>query len=75
MPETAKLRQKIRQVLKEGRSRDRGAPSHFHAPLVFLRLHGMTLKGTAAEATERMRTLTAGCAFEAELTAWARSRV
>lgn len=47
----------------------------FHAMLVFLRLHGLTLKATAGEATERMLALAAGRASETELTAWVRSRV
>ena len=47
----------------------------FHAMLVFLRLHGLTLKASAAEATERMLALAAGRASEAELSEWVRSRV
>jgi death-on-curing protein len=47
----------------------------FHALLVFLRLHGLALKATAAEATEKMLALAAGRASEAELSAWVRSRV
>ena len=47
----------------------------FHAMLVFLRLHGLMLTATAAEATERMLALAAGHASEAELAAGVRSRV
>jgi death-on-curing protein len=47
----------------------------FHAMLVFLRLHGLALKATAEEATERMLALASGRASEADLSAWVRSRV
>jgi death-on-curing protein len=46
-----------------------------HAGLVFLRLHGLMLKATPNEATERMLALAAGRASEAELSAWVRSRI
>jgi death-on-curing protein len=42
----------------------------FHAALVFLRLHGLSLHAPANEATKMMLALAAGHATEAEVRGW-----
>ncbi len=42
----------------------------FHAALVFLRLHGLSLQATATEATEMVLALAAGHAREANFRGW-----
>lgn len=47
----------------------------FHSLLVFLRLHGLRLEVEGSEATEIMIALASGRVYEAEVSAWVKTRV
>jgi death-on-curing protein len=47
----------------------------FHAALVFLRLHGLSLQATTGEATEMMLALAAGHSGEADVRRWMNDNV
>jgi death on curing protein len=47
----------------------------FHAALVFLRLHGLSLQATTSEATEMMLALAAGHSREADVRRWMNNNV
>jgi death-on-curing protein len=47
----------------------------FHAMLIFLRLHGLTLKSPAEEATGEILALAAGEIAQEDFAMWVRSRI